>query len=102
MIEIFVYVNREQLSHDQIQCRSQALRKRRHVEDNSIEHRKSRVINIDIEASSHNPNFIAMIERETLKTNIALMPSRAKAIEHSLNRQDFIESSNKLITIQVS
>lgn len=100
--KIFKYMNREQLSHGQIRCRSQAPRKRRHVEDNNIEYRKPRVINIDIEESSHNSNFIAMTERETLETNIAPMPSRAKAIEHRSHRQDFNEPSNRLETTQVS
>ncbi len=102
MAEIFVYVNREQLSHGQIRCRSQAPRKRRHAEDDSIEHRRPRVINIDTGAPSHNPGSIAVAERETLETDIAPVPSRAEAIEHPLNRQDSTGSSNRLVTAQVS
>lgn len=40
-----------------------------------------------------------MIERKLLKTNITLVSSKAKAIEHQLYRQDFNKSSNKLETI---
>jgi len=50
MAEVFKYVNREQLSYGRIRCCSQAPRKRRHAEDDSIEHRRLRPINIDVGA----------------------------------------------------
>jgi len=43
-----------------------------------------------------------MIERETLETNIAPMPSRVEAIEHRSHRQDSNEPSNKLGMTQVN
>ncbi len=102
MAEIFKYVDREQLSHGQIRCCSQAPRKRRHVEDNSIEHRRPRVISIDTGGPSHKPGSIAVAEREPLETDIAPVPSRAGAIEHRPHRQDSNRPSNRLGTTQVS
>lgn len=99
MVEIFKYVNREQLRYSRIRCYLLIFKKRRYVEDNSVEHRKLRIVDIDIEIFIKNFNFIAIIDYNTSKTNIASKLIKAKIIEHRSFYQDSHKSSNKAITI---
>lgn len=102
MAEVFKYVDREQLRHSRIRCHSPASKKRRHAEDDSVEHRRLRIVDIDTGASTENPGSIAVADHDTPETDIASGSVRAETTEHRSSHQGSHGSSNRAVNAQVS